>query len=33
MGTVDFVATPASHSLDEVAETISNNLVSSFSIY
>ena len=33
MGTVDFVDTPASHSLDEVAETISNNLVSSFSIY
>ena len=32
-GTIDFVSTPNSHSLDEISEKISNNLVSSFSIY
>jgi hypothetical protein len=32
-GTIDFLSTPFSHTLDEVTEMISNNLVSSFSIY
>ena len=31
-GTIDFKSTPFSHTLDEVTETISNNLVTSFTI-
>ena len=31
-GTIDFKSTPFSHTLDEVTETISNNLVTSFTL-
>ena len=31
-GTIDFMTTPFSHTIDEVTETISNNLVTSFTL-